>query len=42
MKASFYESDITPPLGCYMPGEHYPIFAHDVYDKIYSKALVIE
>ena len=42
MKASFYESDITPPLGGYMAGEHYPIFAHNIHDKLYSKALVIE
>lgn len=42
MRAAFYESDITPPLGEYMAGEHYPIFAHDIYDKIYAKSLVIE
>ncbi len=42
MKAAFYESDITPPLGAYMAGEHYPIFAHDIHDKIFAKSLVIE
>lgn len=25
-----------------MAGEHYPIYAHDIHDKIFAKSLVIE
>ena len=42
MKAAFYESDITPPLGCYMSGSFKDRRAEDVYNKLYSKALVLE
>ncbi len=42
MKTAFYECDITPPLGCYIPGHYRDVRAVDVADKIYAKALVIE
>lgn len=42
MKAALYESDITPPLGCYMTGYGTDRRAKEVYDKLFSKALVIE
>lgn len=42
MRAAFYESDITPPLGCYHAGYGFERLAYDVYNKLYSKALVIE
>lgn len=42
MKTAFYECDITPPLGCYIPGHYKDIRAIDVADKIYAKAVVIE
>ena len=42
MRAAFYESDITPPLGCYMTGHGFERIAKNVYNKLYSKALVIE
>ena len=42
MKAAFYESDITPPLGCYMTGYGIDRRAEDVFDRLYSKAVVIE
>ena len=42
MRAAFYESDITPPLGCFQSGYGFERIAEDVFDKIYSKALVLE
>ena len=42
MKTAFYECDITPPLGCYIPGHYKDIRAVDVADKIFAKATVIE
>ena len=42
MRAAFYESDITPPLGCYQTGYGFERYAEDVYNKLYSKALVLE
>lgn len=42
MRASFYECDITPPLGGYMPGQYGQAFALDVVNRLYAKALVIE
>ena len=42
MKTAFYECDITPPLGCYIPGHYKDIRAIDVADKIFAKATVIE
>ena len=31
MRAAFYESDITPPLGCYMTGHGFERIAKNVY-----------
>lgn len=42
MKAAFYECDVTPPLGGYLPGYYCPRFADDVADRLYSRALVVE
>lgn len=42
MRASFYECDITPPLGGYMPGHGKKVIAEDVFDRLYAKAAVIE
>lgn len=42
MKVGLYESDITPPLGCYQSGYGFDRKAEEVYTKLYSKALVIE
>ena len=42
MKAAFYESDITPPLGCYITGYGVPRYAEDVHTKLSSKAVVFE
>ena len=42
MRAAFYESDITPPLGCYMSGYGSDRRAANVYDKLHAKALVLE
>lgn len=42
MKAAVYESDITPPLGCYMTGYGRDRRAKEVYSKLHAKSLVIE
>lgn len=42
MRTAFYECDITPPLGCYIPGHYRDIKAVDVADKLYAKAVVVE
>ncbi len=42
MRAAFYESDITPPLGGYMVGYYMKRIAEDVFEKLYAKAVVIE
>lgn len=42
MKIGFYESDITPPLGVFMPGHGRWLYGSDVYDKIYAKAIAFE
>ena len=41
-KAGFYECDITPPLGCFVPGNYNNRRAVEVYDRLYAKAFVIE
>ncbi len=41
MKCAFYESDITPFLGCSMPGYFNVRFGTDVKDRLYAKAAVI-
>lgn len=42
MKAAFYESDITPPLGGFMWGYYTKRIAEDVFEKLYAKAIVLE
>ena len=42
MRASFYECDITPPLGGYIMGHYKKVLGEDVLDCLYAKALVIE
>ena len=42
MRASFYESDITPPLGGFMWGHYREIRAMEVYERLYARAVVIE
>ena len=42
MKAGFYESDITHPLGGHMSGPGTSQYSVDVMDRLYAKALVIE
>ena len=42
MRAAFYECDVTPPLGGYVPGHYRDIRAVDVADRLYAKALVLE
>ena len=42
MKAAFYESDITPPLGGFMWGHYRDVRANDVNERLYAKALVLE
>lgn len=42
MRAAVYESEITPPLGGYLTGHGDDRRAEDVYNRLYSKALVLE
>lgn len=42
MKAGFYECDITPPLGEFIPGNAAKFLADDVTDKLHVRAVVIE
>ena len=42
MRAAFYECDVTPPLGGYMPGYGKKILANDVHERLYSRAAVME
>lgn len=42
MKVGFYESDITPPLGGFIPGHYQDFRGNDVIDKLYAKAVVME
>lgn len=42
MRSAFYESDITPPLGCNIPGYFNQRLGSDVKDRLYAKAVVIE
>lgn len=41
MKSAFYEKDITPPLGCSMPGYFNLRLGSDVKDRLYVKAVVV-
>ncbi|MBE5868728.1 MAG: hypothetical protein E7293_07195 [Lachnospiraceae bacterium] len=40
LKVGLYEKDITPPLGCIIPGYFNARFADDVKDRLYAKAVV--
>lgn len=42
MRASFYECDVTPPLGGFMWGYYCQRYAEVVHDRLFSRALVIE
>lgn len=42
MKCGFYESEITPPLGCNMKGYFRRRFASGVTEKLYVKAVAVE
>ena len=42
MRAAFYECDITPPLGGFLWGHYSRVFATDVQDRLYAKAVVME
>ncbi len=41
-KTAFYEKEITPPLGCYLPGYFNIREGSDVKDRLYARACVIE
>ena len=41
MKAAFYESDITPPLGGYMWGHYREKRAAEVHERLRAKALAL-
>jgi len=42
MRVSFYEKDITPPLGCYLPGYYINHVAVDVLDTLHVRSAVFE
>ena len=42
MRAAFYESDVTPPLGGYMWGHYREKRATEVHERLHAKAVVIE
>jgi len=42
LKAGFYEKNITPPLGCHIPGFFLPRIADDVLADLYARATVID
>lgn len=41
-KAAFYEIEVTPPLGSFVPGHYAKIFTKGVKDRLYVKSLVID
>lgn len=41
LKCGFYEKEITPPLGCCIPGYYTPRLADGVKDKLYCKAMAV-
>jgi len=41
LRVGFYEKEITPPLGCCIPGYYTPRIADGVKDKLYCKALSV-
>ena len=42
LKAGFYEKNITPPLGCDIPGFFTPRVADDVLTDLYARAAVLD
>ena len=42
MRAAFYESDVTPPLGGYMWGHYREKRAEEVHERLHAKAIVVE
>ena len=42
MRASFYECDVTPPLGGFLWGHYREIYAQEVHNRLYAKAVVVE
>lgn len=41
IKCGFYEKEITPPLGCVIPGYYTPRIADGVVDKLYCRAMAV-
>ena len=41
-KAAFYETEVTPPLGSFVPGHYARIYTEDVRDRLYIKSVVID
>ena len=42
MRASFYECDVTPPLGGFLWGHYKETYAKEVHNRLYAKAVVVE
>lgn len=42
LKCAFYETEITPPLGCTIPGYFNTRYGSDVKDRLYAKAVVMD
>lgn len=42
MRASFYECDVTPPLGGFLWGHYAEVYANEVNYRLYAKAVVVE
>ncbi len=42
LKVAFYEKEITPPLGCMIPGYFEVRLGSDVRDRLYVRAVVIQ
>jgi len=42
MRVAFYEREITPPLGCSIPGYFNERLGSDVKDRLYAKSMVVE
>ena len=42
MRASFYECDVTPPLGGFLWGHYREVYASEVHNRLYAKAVVVE
>lgn len=41
LKCGFYEKEITPPLGCCIPGYYTPRISDGVVDKLYCRAIAV-